>query len=266
MADKSRIVNTKFWTDSYVEQLNPTEKLLFLYCLTSPQSNLLGIYEVSESRIRFETRIPLETIRKGFERFAKDKKIYYYHGFIIIPTFLSHQKLNSNMKIGVTKLIDDLPEWLKQELFGDVSQGLSNDLKSFEKLRNTLFELEIEAGSEGENKDPSPRTDEVKKIIEYLNQRANKKFTTKNKENNSHIKARLSEGFIVNDFKKVVDVKTEQWANTDMDKFLRPTTLFSPSKFESYLNERPKRKEEKNEPQTQRIAFDKDGIPKKPNK
>ncbi|MFP4017947.1 MAG: hypothetical protein ACLFUH_01750 [Bacteroidales bacterium] len=151
MADKSRTVNTKFWTDSYIEQLNPSEKLLFLYCLTSPQSNLLGIYEVSESRIKFETGLPLETIRKAFERFGNDKKVFYKHNFIIIPKFLEHQRLNNNMKIGVTKLISDLPKWLKQEIFGNGLKGLGNDSKSFETIRNTLLKLEMEIESERES-------------------------------------------------------------------------------------------------------------------
>ncbi|NQS64754.1 prephenate dehydrogenase, partial [Streptococcus suis] len=43
------------------------------------------------------------------------------------------------------------------------------------------------------------------------------------------------------DFKKVIDTKVAQWKNnTEMAKYLRPKTLFSPSNFDSYLNEAPK--------------------------
>jgi len=34
----------------------------------------------------------------------------------------------------------------------------------------------------------------------------------------------------------VIDTKVQEWANTDMSKYLRPPTLFSP-KFEAYLNQ-----------------------------
>ena len=38
---------------------------------------------------------------------------------------------------------------------------------------------------------------------------------------------------------KVIDVKTAEWLNdSDMSKYLRPTTLFG-AKFESYLNQKP---------------------------
>ncbi|NCB45345.1 MAG: hypothetical protein EOM59_22360, partial [Clostridia bacterium] len=36
----------------------------------------------------------------------------------------------------------------------------------------------------------------------------------------------------------VIDKKCAQWKGTDMDKYLRPSTLFNASKFEGYLNEK----------------------------
>ena len=38
------------------------------------------------------------------------------------------------------------------------------------------------------------------------------------------------------DFYRVIDIKSSQWLDNDMCKFLRPETLFS-NKFEGYLNE-----------------------------
>ena len=40
----------------------------------------------------------------------------------------------------------------------------------------------------------------------------------------------------------MIDVKCDQWLNTDYQKFLRPETLFG-TKFEGYLNEKPAKKE-----------------------
>lgn len=75
-------------------------------------------------------------------------------------------------------------------------------------------------------------------IINYLNDVAGKNFRPTTKKTKNLIKARWNEGFRLDDFKKVIDIKTAQWINNEkMDKFLRPETLFSP-KFESYLNEK----------------------------
>ena len=49
---------------------------------------------------------------------------------------------------------------------------------------------------------------------------------------------RIKKKYQVEDFKKVIDIKIEDWLdNSKMNKFLIPNTLFGP-KFEGYLNER----------------------------
>lgn len=77
----------------------------------------------------------------------------------------------------------------------------------------------------------------IKDIVEYLNQKANKTFKHSTKTTQQHIRSRINEGFSVDDFKKVIDIKVAEWQDTDMDKFLRPSTLFG-TKFESYLNQK----------------------------
>ncbi len=78
-------------------------------------------------------------------------------------------------------------------------------------------------------------TNEYKDIVEYLNAKANKKFRASGSTTQKHIRARLKEGFTVDDFKTVIDKKCAEWLGTDMDQYLRPETLFG-SKFEGYLN------------------------------
>jgi len=75
--------------------------------------------------------------------------------------------------------------------------------------------------------------------IVYLNQVANKryKFVDKTKK---FLLARFNEGYTLEDFKQVIDVKTEEWKdNPEFFKYLRPETLFG-SKFDSYLNQKLK--------------------------
>lgn len=79
-----------------------------------------------------------------------------------------------------------------------------------------------------------------KEIIDYLNEIAEKKYRHTD-STIKLIKARLNEGFTVDDFKKVIDKKTKDWKNdSKMKDYLRPQTLFS-NKFEGYLNQEDKR-------------------------
>ena len=77
-------------------------------------------------------------------------------------------------------------------------------------------------------------------IIKYLNEKANTNYRPSTKNTQSFIKARLREGFTAEDFKKVIDIKVENWIGTDFEKYLRPATLFG-TKFENYLNEANKK-------------------------
>lgn len=79
---------------------------------------------------------------------------------------------------------------------------------------------------------------DVKTIIEYLNLKAKKSFRATTKLYERHINARLSEGYTLEDFKHVIDVKCAEWMNTDHEQYLRPDTLFAPSHFDSYLNQK----------------------------
>ena len=77
-------------------------------------------------------------------------------------------------------------------------------------------------------------------VIDYLNIKANTNYRASTKNTQSYINARVKEGFIIEDFKKVIDSKSKEWLNTDFEKYLRPATLFG-TKFESYLNEANKK-------------------------
>ena len=78
-----------------------------------------------------------------------------------------------------------------------------------------------------------------KEIIDYLNAKTDKNYKASSKKTRSLIKARFNEDFNLDDFKRVIDNKVDDWIdNPDMCKYLRPETLFS-NKFEGYLNENP---------------------------
>lgn len=77
----------------------------------------------------------------------------------------------------------------------------------------------------------------VGEIIDYLNEQARTKFKASSESTRRHIVARWNQGYRLDDFKAVIDVKTGEWMDTEWEKFLRPTTLFG-TKFEDYLNQK----------------------------
>lgn len=77
---------------------------------------------------------------------------------------------------------------------------------------------------------------EFDEIIAYLNEKTNSKFKATTEATRKLMSGRLSEGYSVEDFRKVVDAMKKKWDGTDYEQYLTPTTLFAPSNFEKYYN------------------------------
>lgn len=93
-----------------------------------------------------------------------------------------------------------------------------------------------------------------REIIDHLNAKANTRFTTKSKLTRERIKARLDEGFTVDDFKKVIDNKVAEWYGTQFQEHLNPDTLFG-DKFEKYLNQKISPKQEESKSNVEKYKF-----------
>lgn len=86
------------------------------------------------------------------------------------------------------------------------------------------------------SKTTDSNTDTYVAIIARLNEKAGTAYRATSKATQSHIRARLAEGFTIEDFYSVIDKKCAEWkGDAKMEKYLRPETLFG-SKFENYLN------------------------------
>jgi len=88
-----------------------------------------------------------------------------------------------------------------------------------------------------EGKEGKKVTTDYPAIISYLNEKTGKQFKHTTQATREYIDARISEGFTMEDMKRVIDNKSKQWVGDDkMSEFLRPQTLFG-TKFEAYLND-----------------------------
>lgn len=106
-------------------------------------------------------------------------------------------------------------------------------------LNRPIPETTPETSSKTTSKDilsGNPTTYPYRDVIDYLNQRTGKNYKSTTKKNQTVIRARTDEGFSLDDFKKVIDNKVAEWKGTNMEKYLRPETLFG-TKFEGYLNQ-----------------------------
>lgn len=74
-----------------------------------------------------------------------------------------------------------------------------------------------------------------KAIIDHLNKKAGTAYRASSAATQTLINGRLAENYTLEDFFSVIDKKCAEWRGGEMEKYLRPETLFG-RKFENYLN------------------------------
>ncbi len=125
-----------------------------------------------------------------------------------------------------------IPYGLKAKLCKDrgertVTQSVSNEKRTVTQSGNVPSHSRVNTSVN------TPK--EYSAVVKYLNEKTGTKYKSTTKKTQAFIKARLSEGFSVENFKTVIDHKSAEWkADPKYYKYLRPETLFG-TKFESYL-------------------------------
>lgn len=123
---KQRYVNTKFWSDNFISELNPLDRYLFLYFLTNEHTNIAGVYELPLKTIAFETGIEIDMLKKMIKRLCS--KINYIDGWVCIKNFQKHQSVESlTVKKGIEIEMAKIPLEIRKKIeYGypiDTSKG-----------------------------------------------------------------------------------------------------------------------------------------------
>lgn len=139
--------------------------------------------------------------------------------------------------------------WDKRQFKSDTSaervrnyrERHSNDNVTLQKRKSNAVDTETDTETEKKNNEKNDEkiNENAKSVIELFNKIAGKNCLPV-EANLKPIRGRIREGITGKQFAFVIKNKTLQWKNTDMEKYLHPTTLFG-SKFDKYVNENPAR-------------------------
>lgn len=152
-----------------------------------------------------------------FSKFVKDENGLYYNVRMEVEANKRRAYIESRSNNRKGNKNEDMKK--------DMNEDMSNHMTPH---------MENENINENVNKDINV----IKDIITYLNNKLGTKYRYTTKDIQSHIRARLKEGFEYEDFIVVIDKKYDKWYNDPkMSDYLRPQTLFG-TKFQSYLNEK----------------------------
>ena len=163
---------------------------------------------------------------------TKNLKTLVEKGYIVKEDkYINNVKFCEYYATKLDTVYNSVTQGMQQSLIGyttkfntGMQQSLTNNINDniINKLDNII-----------ELKDNVP----YQEIVNYLNNSAGTNYRASSKKTRELIKARINEGYTLEDFKVVIEKKTREWINNNkMKAYLRPETLFG-TKFEGYLNQ-----------------------------
>lgn len=209
-------LDTDIWANPKISELKPALKLLYIFLLTTLDEN--GEAELTDNYIKKQLDL--------------DKRFDVTGAISVLSEYkLCTCEVQSEDKVGTKSVqnVDNLDTKCTQNV--PKNPGIYKDTRALNKIKENK-ENKTEKNIVGHEEI------EVKEIVDYLNLKANTSYKSSGRKTRELIQSRINEGFTLEDFKKVIDIKCEDWlSDSKMSKFLRPETIFS-NKFESYLNQK----------------------------
>ena len=170
--------------------------------------------------------VSIQNVRTALKRFEK-------------IGFLTDESTNKNRLITIVNWafyqgLDNEPNRQTNKQLTGNQQAANRQLTAIKNIRTKECKNERIKDNVEQKPDPIP----YREIIDYLNQKAGKSFKHSAAGNMKVIKARWNEGYKLDQFKRVVDNKCQDWLKDEkMSQYLQPSTLFG-NKFDQYLNQR----------------------------
>nr|DAM00103.1 MAG TPA: hypothetical protein [Caudoviricetes sp.] len=183
-----------------------------------------------------------EELNISDRRFFKHRKILLEKGYIRVR----RERLESGFSKNYYEIVQQIPQETdpsvhRQFVSRQIVSGRIVCVRNDGTNNNSLNINSLNNNSINNNKMPGKPADAslpYQAIVQHLNKMAGTNYRHTTKKTQQLIKARFKEGFTAEDFKTVIDKKTNEWLSSPhFAKYLRPETLFG-TKFESYLNEK----------------------------
>lgn len=234
-----RVVDTEFWTHPNTEDFTSEDMYFMQWLLTNPFTTQLGIYSISLRDAANQLRYSKDALLSLLERFQDVYGVIVWSPTtkeIAIKNFLRHSIIKGGKPVEDC-IKKEMTKVKNRNLIYQVFDHISDREDLNETVRKIISEYESEIVNENDNDNEVPSNDSspIREIVAYLNMKTGYHYKHTTNVTRTKIEARIKEGFTLEDFKKVIDKKVDEWKGTEWEKFLRPETLFG-SKFEGYLN------------------------------
>lgn len=199
-----------------------------------------GIVDMTPQAMCAATSIPIEIIEKGIKKLSEPDEYSRTPGedgrrIVCID---EHRpwgwQIVNHSKYKKLRDADEVREQnrVRAQRFRDKRNGASRSVTpSNAESRHTYTDTNTVKDTVG------LKPDDAVQVLEFLNSKTHRQYRPV-RANLDLIRARLKEGFSVDELRAVVAKKTREWQGDDkMAQFLRPATLFAARNFAQYSGE-----------------------------
>jgi hypothetical protein len=109
-----RTISPSFWSDPFVEELTPSEKLLYIYLFSNEHVSNIGVTEASIRKMAFETGVDASSVSAFIGQMSSLGKVVHDGGQILAVNFIRNQtkfgkdKISEKLVANLQRLFDEL--------------------------------------------------------------------------------------------------------------------------------------------------------------
>ena len=264
-------IQTKFWTHPNIHKLSDQAKLLASYLFSSVHTTMLGCFRIPIGYIAEDLNWSFEKVSSALAELTEIDLLSYdtARSWVMINQFLKYHPIeNPNQGKSVVKIFEEIPRDLTfinalinkllendehlNEGFVKGLQTVSKPFRNQDQYQEQKQELMMSGKPDASHAkiffDGNKKTTSFKlkreelksqalEVLEFLNEKTGRAYRVID-TNLNLIMSRLHSGVTVGQCFQVIAKKYRDWnENPEMEIYLRPETLFSKKKFESYLGE-----------------------------
>jgi hypothetical protein len=105
-----RPIKDEMWSDSWFYDLDPSEKLVWVFLLTNERQNVAGVYKANTRWICSNTGFDKQVIESVLSRFEATGKIARTNEWIVLLNHYKHQSTSPKIEEGIARILKEVPE------------------------------------------------------------------------------------------------------------------------------------------------------------
>ena len=156
-----RQIHTQIWRDNWFLDLEPDEKLMFIYLFSNDSTNLAGLYEIHERVIQLETGLDKARIEEILKRFERDGKVYYQDGIVWMVNMKKyHSSAGEKVRRSIEIIVEGIPDCEVKQKYciynGITTENTLSEKKDTLSYSKSKSKLKSKSKTEEEEEEETP--------------------------------------------------------------------------------------------------------------